>query len=63
MGCDVGAADVGVVVEFAVDLAERAHRAGRFEGAGVDVEIVLADRVWLVGEIVEEAGTSVRDCG
>jgi hypothetical protein len=56
VGRDVDAVDVGIVLEFAVDLAERAHCARRFEGAGVDVEIVLADRVRLVGEIVEEAG-------
>jgi hypothetical protein len=38
VGCDVSAVDVGIVVEFSIDPAERAHRARRFEGAGVDLD-------------------------
>ena len=33
VGRDVGAVDLGVMVELAVDLTQRPHRARRFEGA------------------------------
>lgn len=54
MGVQLGAVDLGVAVEFPVDLAQGAHRAGRFEGTSVDVEIVGGNRVGLVGEVVVE---------
>jgi hypothetical protein len=56
VGRDVGAVDLGVVVELAVDLTQGPHRARRFEGAGVDVDVRNGDGVGLVSQVVEEAG-------
>jgi len=47
--------DAGVVVESAVDLKQTPHRPRRLEGAGVAVDVVLRDRLGVVGEVVKEA--------